>query len=92
MHIDSAITELSANPKGIRFNELVKICDYFFGTARRKATSHLVYKMPWRGDPKVNIQNDKGMAKEYQVRQAIKALMKLRNERQTLHLPGDLVC
>ena len=92
MDIDSAIIELSANPKGIKFNRLVAICDYFFGIGRQRATSHLVYKMPWPGDPRVNIQDDKGMAKEYQVRQAIKALRKLRDERQALHLPGDMVC
>ena len=94
MHIDSAIIELSANPKEVRFNRLVTICDYFFGSARRKATSHRVYQMPWQGIPRVNIQksrNDKGKAKDYQVRQAIKALTKLRDEYGTLHIPGDMV-
>ena len=92
MDINEAIATLSANPQGVRFNDLVKICDYFFGAGQQKATSHLVYKMPWPGDPRVNIQNDKGQAEPYQVRQAIKALKKLRDERQALHLPGDVVC
>ena len=94
MDISSAITELSANPKGIRFNKLVRICDYFFGEARQNSTSHRVYKIPWQGDPRVNIQEnrkDKGMAKQYQVRQAIKALTKLRDEHGTLHVPADVV-
>ena len=94
MDISSAITELSANPKKVRFNKLVRICDLFFGEARQKATSHRVYKMPWRGDPRVNIQEnrkDKGMAKQYQVRQVIKALTKLRDEHGTLHVPTDVV-
>ena len=50
--------------------------------------------MPWLGDPRVNIQEnrkDKGMAKQYQVRQAIKALTKLGDEYGTLHVPGDVV-
>ena len=94
MDISSAITELSANPKGVRFNDLVRICDHFFGEARQKRTSHRAYKMPWRGIPWVNIQEnckDKGMAKQYQVRQVIQALTKLRDEYGTLHIPGDLV-
>ena len=91
MDVSSAITELSANPKGIRFARLVWICDCFFGDARQKATSHRVYKMPWPGDPRVNIQDEKGMAKPYQVRQVIKALTKLRDEYGTLHVPTDVV-
>ena len=36
-----------------------------------------VFKTPWAGDPRVNIQNDHGMAKEYQVRQVMAAIRKL---------------
>ncbi len=77
MEIASTIRELQSNPKGIRFTDLAKICDYFFGEPRQRGTTHRVYRTPWRGDPRVNIQNDKGMAKPYQVRQVIKALEKL---------------
>jgi hypothetical protein len=38
--------------------------------------SHAVFKMPWPGDPRVNIQNDNGKAKPYQVRQVLKAIDK----------------
>lgn len=31
---------------------------------------------PWPGDPRVNIQNDKGKAKAYQVRQVLAAIDK----------------
>ena len=65
------------NPKGVGFNDLVKVCDYYFGKARQTGTSHRVYKTPWQGDPRVNIQNDKGMAKAYQVRQVLKAIERL---------------
>ncbi|MDE2751863.1 MAG: toxin HicA [Gemmatimonadota bacterium] len=68
---------LSSNPKGIRFADLVKVCDAYFGDPRQKGTSHRVYRTPWPGDPRVNIQNAKGMAKPYQVRQVIKAIQKL---------------
>ena len=33
MDITSVITELIANPKGVRFDRLVIICVYFFGEA-----------------------------------------------------------
>ena len=91
MDISSTITELSANPKGMKFARLVWICDCFFGEARQRATSHRVYTMPWKGDPRVNIQSKNGMAKDYQVRQVIKALTKRRDEYGTLYVPGDMV-
>jgi hypothetical protein len=53
------------NPKGIRFNDLCRICDRYFGIPRQIGTSHRIYKMSWQGDPRVNIQDDKGMAKAY---------------------------
>ncbi len=80
MDIGSAIQTLRSNPQGVRFSELVEICDRFFGEPRQRGTSHRVYRTPWPGDPRVNIQNDRGMAKAYQVRQVIKALEKLNND------------
>lgn len=32
---------------------------------------------PWQGDPRANIQSDKGKAKAYQVRQVLKAINRL---------------
>ena len=71
---------LRNNPTGVRFADLVKICDAHFGDPRQKGTSHRVYRTPWPGDPRVNIQNDKGRAKAYQVRQVIKAIEKLKGK------------
>jgi hypothetical protein len=65
------------NPKGFRFSDLCRVCDHFFGEARQKKSSHRIYKTPWHGDPRVNIQNDKGKAKAYQVRQVLLAIEKL---------------
>ena len=48
-----------------------------FGAPRRRRGSHLFYKTPWQGSPIVNIQPVRGMAKEYQVRQVLKAIDKL---------------
>ena len=80
MVINAAIEALRANPRGIRYSELVKICDRFFGEPRQSGSSHRVYRTPWPGNPRVNIQNDKGMAKAYQVRQVIQALERIRND------------
>ena len=44
-------------------------------------TSHRVYKTPWAGDPRVNIQNDRGKAKAYQVWQVLLAVERLEDAR-----------
>lgn len=75
--IDDILAQMRDNPKGIRFTDLCRVCDRFFGQARQGGTSHRIYKTPWQGDPRVNIQNSKGMAKAYQVRQILKAIMRL---------------
>jgi hypothetical protein len=38
--------------------------------------------MPWHGDPRVNIHNDHGKAKPYQVRQVLAAIAKLDGEKR----------
>jgi hypothetical protein len=73
---------LRSRPKNTGFSELARVCDRFFGEPRHRGSSHRVYRMPWPGDPRVNIQDDKGMAKPYQVRQVIRALERLEAERQ----------
>lgn len=70
------LQKLRRNPQGVRFADLARICDRYFGEPRRKGR-HLVYRTPWPGDPRVNIQNAQGMAKAYQVRQVIKAIARL---------------
>jgi hypothetical protein len=39
-----------------------------------------VYKTPWQGDPRINMQNHKGKAKAYQVKQVLLAIEKLEVE------------
>jgi hypothetical protein len=68
------------NPKGIRFRDLCRVCDFYFGMARQTGGSHRIYKTPWPGDPRVNMQNDKGKAKAYQVRQVLSAIERLEAE------------
>ena len=36
-----------------------------------------MFKMPWQGDPRINIQDASGKAKPYQVRQVLQAIDKL---------------
>jgi hypothetical protein len=74
---------MQKNPKGVRFKDLCQVCDHYFGSARQRRSSHRIYRMPWRGDPRVNIQNDKGMAKAYQVKQVLKAIERLQYENAT---------
>ena len=75
--VDDILKDMRNNPAGIKFKDLCKVCDQYFGEARQASTSHRVYRTPWRGDPRVNIQASKGMAKDYQVRQVVKAIDKL---------------
>jgi len=78
--IENILAKMRRNPKGIRFNELAKVCDHFFWKPRKSGTSHRVYKTPWPGDPRVNIQNSRGKAKAYQVRQVLLAIDRLEND------------
>jgi hypothetical protein len=72
--IEKIVAEMKTNPKGIRFNELQKVCEFYFGKARQSGSSHCIYKTLWIGDPRVNIQNSKGKAKSYQVKQVLLAI------------------
>jgi len=69
-------TDILSNPKNVKFEELLKICVRHFGEPRIKG-SHHIFKTPWKGDPRINIQKDGKMAKPYQVKLVIKALEKL---------------
>lgn len=78
--IEDILVRMKMNPSDIRFSDLSKVCIYYFGLARQKDGSHHVYKTPWQGDPRINIQNHKGKAKSYQVRQVLLAIEKLEVE------------
>ncbi|MXW30201.1 MAG: toxin HicA [Chloroflexi bacterium] len=74
--MDEVVARLRREPRNVRFDELRKVCDFYFGEPRRHG-SHLVYRTPWQGDPRINIQSRRGQAKPYQVRQVLKAIDKL---------------
>ncbi len=81
--VERLVDQMRANSAGIRFADLCRVCDHYFGPPRRSGTSHRVYRMPWPGDPRVNIQNAKGMAKAYQVRQVLLAIERVEHEDRT---------
>ena len=81
--VATILEAMKRNPKGIRFSDLCRVCDEYFGEARQRGTSHRIYPTPWPGDPRVNIQEDKGCAKAYQVRQVLQAIDKLGAEHET---------
>ncbi len=67
---------LLSNPKNVRFEDLVRLCTKHFGQARIRG-SHHIFKTPWKGDPRINIQKDGKMAKPYQIKLVTQALKKL---------------
>lgn len=77
---DDIVQTMRDNPRDVRFVDLCRICDHYFGRPRMRGTSHRVYRTPWRGDPRVNIQGAKGRAKAYQVRQVLWAIERLETE------------
>ena len=75
--IRKIIEKMRTEPANVRFTDLCKVCEEFFGPPRQRGTSHLVFRMPWAGDPRINIQRAGDKAKPYQVRQVLKALERL---------------
>lgn len=74
--LEAILSDMRNNPKGVRFRDLCRVCEYHFGAPRISGSSHHVYKTPWPGDPRVNIQNAGGFAKAYQVKQVLMAIEK----------------
>ena len=77
--LEDLAKQLEKNPNNVSFADLSNICKSYFGEPRTKG-SHNIYKTPWQDDPRINIQNDKGKAKAYQVRQVVKAFRRLEAE------------
>lgn len=75
------LEKMRSAPQNVRYTDLAKVCEHYFGEPRQQGTSHAVYKTPWQGDPRVNIQCGKdGKAKAYQVRQVLLAIERLEGE------------
>ncbi|MDH5544445.1 MAG: toxin HicA [Gammaproteobacteria bacterium] len=75
--IEEILKSMKNSPKGQTFKDLKKVCVHYFGEPRQSGGSHCVFKTPWPGDPRVNIQNHKGKAKAYQVKQVLLIIEKI---------------
>jgi hypothetical protein len=74
---------MHCGPALVRYADLFKVCVVYFGQPRQSGTSHAIFKTPWPGDPRVNIQNARGKAKPYQVRQVLLALDRIDKKGET---------
>jgi hypothetical protein len=80
--VEAILAEMRQHPAGVRFADACKVASHYFGEPRQNGTSHKVWKMPWAGDPRVNVQKGEGgKAKAYQVRQLLRAIETLQAER-----------
>ncbi len=70
------------NPSGVDFADLEMVCRHYFGIPRQTGGSHMVFKMAWAGDPRINIQKQGSRAKTYQVKQALAAIDKLNTAKE----------
>ena len=79
--LDRILRKMQESPTNVRFDELLYVCKNYFGNPRNSGGSHYVFKMPWAGDPRINIQKSQdGKAKKYQVVQVLNAIERLKNE------------
>lgn len=75
MTLDEALGELSGRP--VRFDRLLQVAERLFGPPRIRG-SHNIFRTPWPGDPRLNLQRDAKDAKPYQVRQVRAALERMK--------------
>lgn len=78
--VEKLLARMRNSQTNVKFTDLAKVCDHYFGPARNRGGSHRTYRTPWQGDPRVNIQNDHGNAKPYQVTQVLTAIDKITKE------------
>ena len=78
--LDKILVQMRRAPQNVRYADLKKVCLHCLGEPRQNSTSHSVFKTPWNGDPRVNIQDKNGMAKPYQIKQVLDAIKRLENE------------
>jgi hypothetical protein len=82
-NIKKKLKQFRDNPKDVKFSDICTVCEFFFGELRQSGSSHRIYKTSWQGDPRVNIQNSKGKAKAYQVKQVLKVIERMEVEHGT---------
>ncbi len=77
-------TKARRNPRLAQLLRSSRPCVPLLWRAAQGSGSHVaIFKMPWQGDPRINLQAGAGgSAKEYQVKQLVKAIEKLKEENQ----------
>lgn len=87
---EKLLSNVRNNPSDVRYEDLENLCTAYFGPARQRGGSHAVFRTPWAGDPRVNIQADgNGRAKTYQVRQVLAAIDRLLREEVSGERKGE---
>jgi hypothetical protein len=76
--VEDIVEQMRNAPQNVSFSDLHKVCVAYFGEPRRATGSHAKFRLPWQGLP-LNIQNDHGKAKRYQVLQALEAIDRVHN-------------
>lgn len=71
--IAATVEQMRASPAGIRFPDLMEVCEHYFGAYRQKG-SHRIFTTGDVEQPLLTLQPRRKMAKPYQVRQVVKAL------------------
>lgn len=72
--IQKILAKMRLSPVNVRFGDVCRVCDYYFGEPGQKGTSYRIYKVSWIYPPLINVQNFKPKAKDYQVRQVLDAI------------------
>jgi hypothetical protein len=71
--IEKLLAGMRASAGSVRFSDALRVAEHYFGKPRTSG-SHYVFRMPWPGDPRINLQEADGKAKPYQVRQLLAAV------------------
>jgi len=72
------LEDMRRNPKNIRFSDLCRVCEHFFGPHRQSGGSHRLYSVSLKGRPPIDIQEgENGKAEAYQVKQVLQTLVDL---------------
>ena len=63
--IRKIIEQMRTEPANVRFADLCRVCTSLFGPPMQRGGSHLVFKTPCAGDPRINFQRAGDKAKPY---------------------------
>jgi hypothetical protein len=56
--IDKIEKQARNSPANVSYSDMLKLCTHYFGEPRSGSGSHnAIFKMPWAGDPRINLQN-----------------------------------